>query len=187
MKASEKLWPRLKSEKGLRIIVAASPFLLIMAGIVLSIFSLMSDLEIVSEEVLEGRVAPGEMLGNLNRTDYGIVSFTAEEIPCPLFIYPLTKLEHMDYSEGKGLPARILDCDNSAMILDHQVSHLVLRNVDLTDAMNYTLRITYYRSTQPFPWIVFPAVGLLIVGTSIVVTRMLTRGILQITEEFEKD
>ncbi len=160
---------------------------LIIAGIFLSIVSLTPDVDLVGEDFLQGIAIPGDSSRPLEGPEYGSLAFTSEDLPCALFIYPLNGPEHSDYLTGEGLPSRRLDCDTPSLSVGHQVSYLVLRNLDPFDSMNYSLQVTFYRSLQPLAWVSVPALGLLLTGTTVAVFWLLTRGIEGIWKEYESE
>lgn len=172
--------------RGKRLVTILLPLTLIGAGLVLSILASMSVLELVGEETRGGMAVPGDTFQSLNRTDYGAVVLASESIPCPLLIHPLTDSEHEDYLRGRGLPPRVLNCDRLSVTVGQQVSHLLVRNVDPVEPMNYTVHLTFFKSTQPLAWISLPALGLLLVGSVIVVFRLLVRGIERVAKELEE-
>ncbi len=157
------------------------------AGLVLLFLATGTQAHLVDEQVLQGVAPPGRTLLPINQTDYGAAILSAPELPCPLLIYPLTALDFLRFEETGELPPNSLDCQVLNRSTSEPVSHLLLRNVDPTDGMNYTVEIQFYQITQPRAWLTVPGAGLLLAGTVIAILCFLQRGLGSLVESFEKD
>ncbi|MEE9174393.1 MAG: hypothetical protein V3U30_05400 [Thermoplasmata archaeon] len=169
------------------LILRIYPFLLVASGILLSFAALTSEVELVGRAAVEGTAQPGDNSQSVNRTDYGAVVLESDSLPCELLVYPLASFEHETYLHEGELPSQTLNCDRPFLVLDRQVSHLVLRNLDPVDSFDYNVTLTFYRTTRPLAWVAFPALGLLSVGSVIILVGMLVRGLEKATKPTEKD
>ncbi len=170
-------------ERARRLIETIYPILIVVAGIVLVIFALVPSVERVGEASFTGTASTGDTSTPVLQAGHSSAIFTYEDIPCPLFVYVLDDVEHASYLEGGSLPLRILDCDIDSLAVDIEVSYLVFRNVDPDTSLNYSFSAEFFRVRQTLLWLSLPAVSLLLVGSVILIVRMLVRGIEQISEE----
>ena len=182
MQPRRRFFPVLSDLRLRALILRISPFVLLVSGIALALVALTSEVDVVGQEALEGTATPGDSALVVNRTDYGAVVLESEILPCPILVHPLTLQEYGVYMQEGTLPDRTLDCDNPSVALDHQVSHLILRNVDPIDSFDYRLTLTFLRTTRPLAWVALPALGLLSAGSIIVLVRMLLGGLEKATK-----
>lgn len=149
---------------------------LVIVGVVLLVVATASEAHLVDQGVFQGAAPPGRTLLPVNQTEYGAVTLSAPDLPCPLLVYPLTPLDLTQYQEEGILPPRSLNCQNANLTAE-RISHFLLRNVDPTEPMNYTVAAQFYRLSQPHAWLVVPGGALLLVGTAMVIVWLLQRGL----------
>lgn len=182
MQPRRRFFPVLSDLRVRALLLRISPFVLVVAGIALAVIALTSEVEVVGQEAMEGTAPPGDTPRGVNRADYGAIVLESEVLPCPVLVYPLTLREYGIYMQEGTLPDRTLDCDNPSVALDRQVSHLIFRNVDPIDSLDYRLTLTFFRTTRPLTWVALPALGLLSAGSVIVVVRLLLGGLEKATK-----
>lgn len=159
------------------------PILLIVAGVGLTIASSLPQSVLVGAENFEGMAAPGDTARPLTRMDYTAVAFEADDLPCPLFVYPLSQVQHRTYLASGDLPPASLNCDRPSLDLTHLVTNFLLRNLDPSEDQNYSLNATYFTVSRPNLGLGIPAIILVFLGGITLLVRMLTRGI----ERFMRD
>lgn len=159
---------------------------LVAAGLVLLFFATGTEAHLVDQDVWTGQAPPGGTLVPINRTDYGAAILSTEELPCPLLIYPLTALDYLRFEETGALPPDPLNCQLLNRSTGDPIPYLLLRNVDPTDSLNYTVEIQFYQVTQPRVWLTVPGAGLLLSGTVVVILWFLRRGVGSLVESFER-
>lgn len=187
MKPRGRFLPVPRAPGGRTLILRIYPFVLVVSGILLSFAALAPEVELVGQAAVEGTALPGDSSQSVNRTDYGAVMLESDGLPCPLLVYPLTLLEHETYLQEGELPSQTLNCDRPSLVLNHQVSHLVFRNLDFADSLDYHVTLTFYRTTRPLAWVALPALGLLSAGSVIILIGMLVRGLEKTTKPSEKN
>ncbi len=153
------------------------PILMFGTGIALTIASSFTVSVLVGTEGFQGSAEPGDTSRPLARTNYSIVAFEADGLPCPLLVYPLSLGEHTIYLESGTLPQASLNCDRPFLNLTQRVSHFVFRNLDPIEAQNYTVNATFLSGSRPYLGLAIPAIILIFVGGITFLVRMLTRGI----------
>lgn len=153
------------------------PVVLLALGIALALVALTSEVELVGQEERAGSAPPGDTARNVTRTDYGAVVLDSNNLPCPVLVYPLAPLEFGAYMQDGTLPPVSLDCDRETLGQDHQISHLIVRNVDPFDSLNYSLTLTFFRTITPLAWVALPALALLSAGSIILLLRMFLGGL----------
>ncbi|MDX1534866.1 MAG: hypothetical protein R3291_04530 [Thermoplasmata archaeon] len=162
------------------------PIAMLVAGIGLTILSSLTVFVPVGTEEFQDAVEPGDTSRPLARMDYSRVAFEAPGLPCPLFVYPLTQLQHEIYLENGNLPQANLNCDRPLLNLTQQVSHFVLRNLDPIEPHNYTVTATYSSGSRPYLVFAIPAIVLIFVGGITLLVRMLVRGVEKAVRDAEQ-
>lgn len=145
------------------------------AGIALSLLASFPTTTIVAAGVSQGVAPPGNSIVPLNQTEHSFAVFEAD-LPCPLFVYPLTGPEHQRYLDGGTLPPLALNCDNPSAVKTEPATHLLLRNVHSSESFGFRVEWEFSRTALPHAWLAIPGLALLASGALPLMVLLMVRG-----------
>jgi H+/Cl- antiporter ClcA len=150
--------------------------LLAAVGFVLLFVSTVPEGTELDQEVFQGLVPPDtQSLVPINRTDFGWVEITGEVLPCGLSFHALTITEVERFNETNVVPQGGIDCDNPTALIQAAANHVLIWNQDGVNSLGYRVQATYFSVSQPFAWLLFPAIGLIAVGLIVVAVVLIRR------------
>lgn len=160
------------------------PFLLVVAGLAITLGSLSTQFQTDYAQFYAGSIAPGNATLTLPAASASYLQINMTEGGCGLRVYPATDVESIQYNTTGVLPTTWIDCTNRMTTTTGDVRDLILVEGG-PSAEPYNITVLAYSIETPYGWLALPGTVVALAGLLLLVPRIVMERATRLRDQFD--